>query len=106
MKVCALEVFGPVVTLEKFTNFSEALKNVNDSDYGLQAGIFTNQINEMNEAFNELEVGGVIINDVPTFRVDHMPYGGVKDSGFGREGIKYSISEMLEPKLLVKNTDY
>lgn len=106
MKVCALEVFGPVVTIEKFTNFSDAIKNINDSDYGLQAGVFTNQINEMNEALNELEVGGIIINDVPTFRVDHMPYGGVKNSGFGREGIKYSISEMLEPKLLVKNTDY
>lgn len=106
MKVCALEVFGPVVTIEKFTNFSDAMKNVNDSDYGLQAGVFTNQINEMNEAFSELEVGGVIINDVPTFRVDHMPYGGIKNSGFGREGIKYSIFEMLEPKLLVKNTGY
>lgn len=106
MKVCALEVFGPVVTIEKFTNFSEAIKNINDSDYGLQAGVFTNQINEMNEALNELEVGGIIINDVPTFRVDHMPYGGVKNSGFGREGIKYSIFEMLEPKLLVKNTNY
>ncbi|NOQ24851.1 MAG: aldehyde dehydrogenase family protein [Bacteroidales bacterium] len=106
MKVCALEVFGPVVSIEKFTNFSEAIKNINDSDYGLQAGVFTNQINEMNEALNELEVGGIIINDVPTFRVDHMPYGGVKNSGFGREGIKYSILEMLEPKLLVKNTDY
>jgi glyceraldehyde-3-phosphate dehydrogenase (NADP+) len=106
MKVCALEVFGPVVTIEKFINFSDAIKNINDSDYGLQAGVFTNQINEMNEALNELEVEGIIINDVPTFRVDHMPYGGVKNSGFGREGIKYSISEMLEPKLLVKNTDY
>ncbi|MDA3953065.1 MAG: aldehyde dehydrogenase family protein [Bacteroidales bacterium] len=106
MKVCALEVFGPVVTIEKFMNFGDAVKNVNDSDYGLQAGVFTNQIKEMNEAFNELEVGGVIINDVPTFRVDHMPYGGVKNSGFGREGIKYSIFEMLEPKLLVKNADY
>ena len=106
MKVCALEVFGPVVTVEKFSDFSEAVKAVNDSEYGLQAGVFTNRINEMNRAYNELEVGGVIINDVPTFRVDHMPYGGVKNSGFGREGVKYSIFEMLEPKLLVKNTDY
>ncbi len=106
MKVCALEVFGPVVTIEKFINFSDAINSINDSDYGLQAGVFTNRINEMNEALNELEVGGIIINDVPTFRVDHMPYGGVKNSGFGREGIRYSISEMLEPKLLVKNTDY
>jgi len=106
MKVCSLEVFGPVVTIEKYTDFSEAIKNVNDSEYGLQAGVFSNGINEMNQAYNELEVGGVIINDVPTFRVDHMPYGGIKNSGFGREGIKYSIFEMLEPKLLVKNTDY
>ena len=106
MKVCSLEVFGPVVTIEKYTNFSDAVKNVNDSEYGLQAGVFTNGINEMNQAFNELEVGGVIVNDVPTFRVDHMPYGGVKNSGFGREGVKYSIFEMLEPTLLVKNTGY
>ncbi len=106
MKVCSLEVFGPVVTIEKYTDFSDAVKNVNDSEYGLQAGVFTNGIDEMNQAYNELEVGGVIINDVPTFRVDHMPYGGIKNSGFGREGIKYSIFEMLEPKLLVKNTDY
>jgi glyceraldehyde-3-phosphate dehydrogenase (NADP+) len=60
----------------------------------------------MNHSFNELEVGGVIINDVPTFRVDHMPYGGIKNSGFGREGVKYTIQEMMEPRLLVKNTDY
>lgn len=106
MKVCSLEVFGPVVTIEKYTYFSESIKEVNDSEFGLQAGIFTNLISEMNQAFNELEVGGVIINDVPTFRVDHMPYGGVKNSGFGREGVKYSIFEMLEPKLLVKNLNY
>lgn len=106
MKVCALEVFGPVVTIEKYANFSDAIKDVNDSEYGLQAGVFTNAMDEMNEAFGELEVGGVIINDVPTFRVDHMPYGGIKNSGFGREGVKYSIFEMLEPKLLVKNSDY
>ena len=72
----------------------------------MQAGVFTNNIKEMNQAFNELEVGGLIINDVPTFRVDHMPYGGVKNSGFGREGVKYSILEMMEPRLLIKNTDY
>lgn len=106
MKVCSLEVFGPVVTVEKYKDFNEAVQNVNNSEYGLQAGVFTNAINEMNQAFNELEVGGVIINDVPTFRVDHMPYGGIKNSGFGREGVKYAISEMLEPKLLVKNTNY
>ncbi len=106
MKVCALEIFGPVVTIEKYTNFNEAIQDVNNSEYGLQAGVFTNGIKEMNQAFNELEVGGVVINDVPTFRVDHMPYGGIKNSGFGREGVKYSIFEMMEPKLLVKNTNY
>lgn len=106
MKVCALEIFGPVVTIEKYKNFTNAVDSVNDSEYGLQAGVFTNRIDEMNQAHNELEVGGVIVNDVPTFRVDHMPYGGVKNSGFGREGVKYSIHEMLEPRLLVKNTDY
>lgn len=102
MKVCSLEIFGPVVTLEPYSSFPEALAEVNNSRYGLQAGIFTNRISEMNEAFERLQVGGVIINDVPTFRVDHMPYGGLKDSGFGREGVKYSIMEMMEPKLLVK----
>jgi len=103
MKVCALEIFGPVVTLEKFSDFEEAVAFINDSRYGLQAGVFTNRLDEMNHAFNHIRVGGVIINDVPTFRVDHMPYGGVKDSGFGREGVKYSIREMMEPRLLVKN---
>jgi len=106
MKVCSLEVFGPVVTIEKYSNYNSAITDVNNSEFGLQAGVFTNNIKEMNQAFNEIEVGGVIINDVPTFRVDHMPYGGVKNSGFGREGIKYSIHEMMEPKLIVKNTDY
>ena len=77
---------------------------IQNMDYRLV--FFTNGIDEMNQAYNELEVGGVIINDVPTFRVDHMPYGGIKNSGFGREGVKYSIFEMLEPKLLVKNTGY
>jgi len=103
MKVCSLEIFGPVVTLEKFSSFDQALSFVNDSRYGLQAGVFTNEISEMNVSFQKLQVGGVIINDVPTFRVDHMPYGGIKDSGYGREGLKYAIHEMMEPKLLVKN---
>ncbi len=102
MKVCALEVFGPVVTLEPFKSFEEAIDNVNESDFGLQAGVFTNKIDEMNVAFNKLEVGGLIINDVPTFRVDHMPYGGIKDSGLGREGVKYAIHDMMEAKILVK----
>ena len=102
MLVNASEVFGPVVTIEPYTNFTEAIDSINDSIYGLQAGVFTNNLDEVNYAFNNLDVGGVIINDIPTFRVDHMPYGGVKDSGFGREGLKYSIIEMLEPKLMLK----
>lgn len=103
MKVCGLEVFGPVVAIEPFDDFDAAIRAVNDSRYGLQAGVFTNQLDEMNKAFRWLEVGGIIINDIPGFRVDHMPYGGVKDSGFGREGVKYSIHDMLEPRLLVKD---
>ncbi|MGB4205062.1 MAG: aldehyde dehydrogenase family protein [Bacteroidales bacterium] len=104
MKVCNMEVFGPVVVIEPYNNFHDAVKLVNDGRYGLQAGVFTNRIDEMNYAFENLEVGGVIINDVPTFRVDNMPYGGVKDSGFGREGVKYAILDMMEPRLLVKNS--
>jgi len=103
MKVCGLEVFGPVVAIEKYSDFKDALGNINDSRYGLQAGVFTNEINQMNDAFRHLEVGGIMINDIPGFRVDHMPYGGVKDSGFGREGLRYSIMDMLEPRLLVKD---
>lgn len=103
LKVCSDEVFGPVVTVEPYQSFSEAIDMVNQGPYGLQAGVFTDSIHEMNEAFNQLEVGGVIINDVPTFRADHMPYGGVKDSGFGREGVKYAIQHMMEPRVLVKN---
>lgn len=102
MKVCVNEVFGPVVVVEKYKDFEDAIAYINDSPYGLQAGVFTNKINEERYAFNELKVGGVIINDVPTFRVDHMPYGGVKDSGLGREGIKYAIQDMMEPKILVR----
>jgi glyceraldehyde-3-phosphate dehydrogenase (NADP+) len=97
------EAFGPVLILEKYSDFDLAIEKVNDSDFGLQAGIFTNQMDKTMKAFNRLEVGGLIINDVPTFRIDNMPYGGVKDSGFGREGIKYSIEDMTEPKLLVMN---
>jgi glyceraldehyde-3-phosphate dehydrogenase (NADP+) len=103
MKVCALEVFGPVVSIEPFDEFSSAISLINNSEYGLQAGVFTNSLDEQNFAFNHLKVGGVIINDVPTFRVDHMPYGGVKNSGFGREGVRYAMLDMLEPKLLVRN---
>jgi acyl-CoA reductase-like NAD-dependent aldehyde dehydrogenase len=102
-KVCAQEVFAPVITLSRFTAFEDALRAVNDSTYGLQAGVFTADLEHTLRAFDALEVGGVIINDVPTWRIDHMPYGGVKDSGLGREGPRYTIEEMTELKLLVIN---
>lgn len=101
MPVSCQEVFAPVVTLESYKRFDEALHRVNDSAYGLQAGVFTRDIRRIVEAFETLEVGGVIINDVPTWRMDHMPYGGVKDSGVGREGIRYAIEEMTELRLMV-----
>ncbi|MBI3812954.1 MAG: aldehyde dehydrogenase family protein, partial [Nitrospinae bacterium] len=103
MKVVCNEVFAPLVTLIKYRDFEEALDMVNDSRYGLQAGIFTKDINKAFRGFKKLDVGGVIINDVPTFRVDHTPYGGVKESGIGREGVKFAIREMTELKLMVVN---
>jgi acyl-CoA reductase-like NAD-dependent aldehyde dehydrogenase len=95
------EAFGPVAILEKFTDFGQALETVNDSDFGLQAGVFTDSLTNVNLAWDELEVGGVVVNDVPSFRVDNMPYGGVKDSGLGREGVKYAIEDMTELRLMV-----
>jgi len=103
MKVNCKEIFGPVVTITSFSTFEEAVEMLNYGKYGLQAGVFTNAINEMNYAFEQINVGGVILNDIPTFRVDHMPYGGIKDSGLGREGVKYAIQDMMEAKILVKN---
>jgi acyl-CoA reductase-like NAD-dependent aldehyde dehydrogenase len=100
-KVNCLEVFAPVVTVEKYSDFDEALHRVNDSAFGLQAGLFTRDAARIFRAYEKLEVGGVIVGDVPTFRIDHMPYGGVKDSGLGREGLKYAMEEMTERKLLV-----
>ncbi len=102
MKVNCEEVFGPVVILESYDTFENAIQLINETKFGLQAGVFTNEISEMEMAFKEIETGGVILNDVPTFRVDHMPYGGIKDSGLGREGIKYAILDMMEAKILVK----
>jgi acyl-CoA reductase-like NAD-dependent aldehyde dehydrogenase len=103
MRVNCKEIFGPVVTVEKFSSFDAALEAVNDSDFGLQAGIFTRDFLRINRAFEKLQVGGVIVGDTPTFRMDHMPYGGVKDSGIGREGVRYAIEDMTEPKLLAVN---
>ncbi|MCF8276941.1 MAG: aldehyde dehydrogenase family protein [Flavobacteriales bacterium] len=102
MRVCSEEVFGPVITVEAFDAFEEAIAMLNDTKFGLQAGVYTDSIAEMNLAFEKIECGGVIINDVPTFRVDHMPYGGIKESGLGREGLKYAILDMMEPRILVK----
>lgn len=103
MKVCSEEVFAPVVILEKYSDFDEALGRVNDSKFGLQAGVFTNDVKRIGRAYSVIEAGGIMINDIPTFRVDHMPYGGVKESGFGREGVKYAIEEMTELRLLSLN---
>jgi len=103
MKVNCQEIFAPVVTVEPYSDFQSALKQVNNSPFGLQAGLFTRDAKLIFDAYNELEVGGLIAGDVPTFRIDHMPYGGIKDSGFGREGLRDAIQEMTEPKLLVMN---
>ncbi len=103
MKVNCEEVFGPVVTVSRFASFAGAIEEVNRSRFGLQAGVFTNNINKIFLAYRSIDVGGLIVNDVPTFRADHMPYGGVKDSGMGREGVRYAIEEMTEPRLLVLN---
>jgi acyl-CoA reductase-like NAD-dependent aldehyde dehydrogenase len=103
MRVNCQEIFAPVVTLEPYTDFASALKEANNSPYGLQAGLFTRDAKLIFHAYEELEVGGLIAGDVPTFRIEHMPYGGVKDSGLGREGLRDAIEEMTEPKLLVMN---
>jgi len=95
------EAFGPVATLEPFDDFDTAIARVNDSDFGLQAGVFTGTLAHALRAWDRLEVGGVIVGDVPSFRVDNMPYGGVKDSGLGREGVRYAIEDMTEQRLLV-----
>jgi acyl-CoA reductase-like NAD-dependent aldehyde dehydrogenase len=95
------EAFGPVAMIEPFDDFEEALDLVNDSDFGLQAGVFTGNLSNAMRAWDRLEVGGVVVGDVPSFRVDNMPYGGVKQSGLGREGVRYAIEDMTEQRLLV-----
>ncbi|KGM52397.1 aldehyde dehydrogenase [Lysobacter concretionis Ko07 = DSM 16239] len=95
------EAFGPVALMEPFEHFDDALDAVNDSDFGLQAGVFTARLDHAMRAWDRLEVGGVIVGDIPSFRVDNMPYGGVKHSGLGREGVRYAIEDMTEPRLLV-----
>ncbi|MFC7442527.1 aldehyde dehydrogenase family protein [Laceyella putida] len=103
LKVSCQEVFAPIVLINKVKSMKEAIELVNDSRYGLQAGIYTDNVHTALEAAELLHVGGVMINDIPTFRVDHMPYGGVKESGLGREGVKYAVEEMTELKLVVFN---
>jgi acyl-CoA reductase-like NAD-dependent aldehyde dehydrogenase len=100
-KVNRMEAFGPFALLARYRKFNDAIAMVNDSDYGLQAGIFTDSLKHAMRAWNELEQGGVIVNDIPSFRVDNMPYGGGKLSGFGREGVRYAIEDMTEIRLMV-----
>ncbi len=103
MKVNAEEVFGPVICIEKYNGkIEDAVKKINDSKFGLQCGIFTDSVLELDHCFKNIDVGGIIHNDVPTLRFDQMPYGGIKESGLGREGVKYAIMDMLEAKILVK----
>ncbi len=103
MEVNCREVFAPIVTVTPYRHLEEAIEQINDSDYGLQAGFFGANVKEIFLAFDRIEVGGLIVNDIPTYRIDHMPYGGMKDSGVGREGIRYAIEEMTELKLMVLN---
>ena len=100
-QVCSNEAFAPLVVVFPFSDFGAAVKAVNDSSFGLQTGVFTNDLANAWQAFNELEVGGVIVNDIPTYRIDHMPYGGVKDSGLGREGLRWAIEDMTELRIMV-----
>src|SRR6266566_4616834 len=100
-QVCSNEAFAPLVVAFPFREFGDAVRRVNDSFFGLQTGVFTNDLGHAWQAFNELEVGGVIVNDVPTYRIDHMPYGGVKDSGLGREGLRWAIEDMTELRIMV-----
>lgn len=100
-KICAEEAFGPVAVLSRFTAFEAALAEVNASRFGLQAGLFTRDFYKVQQAWDELEVGGVVVGDVPSYRVDNMPYGGVKDSGLGREGVVFAMEDMTEIRNLV-----
>lgn len=101
MRVCRDEIFGPVTVVEPFDRFDDAIATCNAGRFGLQAGVFTRDIGRALHAFRELDYGGIMINDVPTFRVDNFPYGGTGDSGFGREGVRFAMEEMTEPRVLV-----
>ena len=100
-KVCSNEAFAPLVVAFPFRDMDDAIRQVNDSFFGLQTGVFTNDLGAAWSSFHELEVGGVIVNDIPTYRIDHMPYGGVKDSGLGREGLRWAIDDMTEIRIMV-----
>ena len=103
MKACSLEAFSPLVAVQTYKKFDDAVRMINDSPFGLQAGLFTNRLDDVFHAFQHIDAGGVVVNDVPTFRADQQPYGGVKDSGLGREGIRYAIEDMTEIKILSMN---
>jgi acyl-CoA reductase-like NAD-dependent aldehyde dehydrogenase len=99
--ICAEEAFGPVAVLERFDDYEAVHEEVNRSAYGLQAGVFTRDLYKAQRAWDVLEVGGVVIGDVPSWRVDNMPYGGVKESGIGREGVKFAMEDMTEIRMMV-----
>ena len=99
--IVAQEAFGPVVILESYSEFNDAIRAVNDSQFGLQAGLFTSNLEHLRRVKDELEVGGILINEVPTYRQDNMPYGGVKESGLGREGLRYAMEDFSERRTLV-----
>jgi acyl-CoA reductase-like NAD-dependent aldehyde dehydrogenase len=103
MKVNCQEIFAPVVTIVRYSDFEDAVRQADDSDYGLQAGIFTQDVNRIRHAYKNIRVGGLMVNEVPTWRIDHMPYGGVKESGNTREGIRFAMESMTEEKLMVIN---
>jgi acyl-CoA reductase-like NAD-dependent aldehyde dehydrogenase len=103
MEVCCSEMFAPVATIESYTDFHDAVARINATRYGLQAGVFTNRFSDIWYAYSAIECGGIVINDIPTFRADHQPYGGMKDSGMGREGVRYAIEDLTELKFLSIN---
>jgi len=103
MKACRLEAFSPLVAVQTYKNFEDAVAQVNDSPFGLQAGVFTNRLDDVFYAFKHIDAGGIVVNDVPTFRADQQPYGGMKDSGIGREGVRYAIEDFTEIKILSMN---
>jgi len=103
MDVCAKEAFAPLVVIFKYRDFKEVVDEINSSEYGLQAGLFTNRMDDIFYAYNHIECGGVVVNDIPTYRADHQPYGGMKSSGLKREGVRYAIEDMTEIKILSVN---